>query len=75
MSISHILYTEEIEMFIQPLASWVKSLAERYQKPQTYGSALEAYIVAGKPQDANDVDRLTREFENKQANFVWGKGL
>lgn len=61
-------------MFIQPLVGWVKSLATQYQKPQTYGSALEAYIVAGKPQDASDVDRLAREFESKQA-FVWGRGL
>lgn len=53
-------------MFIQPLVGWVKSLAAQYQKPQTYGSALEAYIVSNDPQDVCDVDRLTREFDAKQ---------
>ena len=52
-------------MFIQPIVGWVKSLAALYQKPQTYGSALEAYIVANEPQDVCDVDRLTREFDQK----------
>jgi hypothetical protein len=52
-------------MFIQPLVGWVKSLAQQYQKPQTYGSALEAYIIANDPQNACDVDRLTREFDQK----------
>ena len=52
-------------MFIQPLVGWVKSLAAQYQKPQTYGSALEAYIVSHDPQTACDVDRLTREFDQK----------
>lgn len=52
-------------MFIQPLVGWVKNLAEDFSKPQTYGSSLEAYIVANNPQDANDVDRLAREFDQK----------
>jgi hypothetical protein len=58
-------YTEEIKMFIQPLVGWVKSLAEQFQKPQTYGSELEAYIISNDPQTAYDVDRLTREFDQK----------
>lgn len=62
-------------MFIQPLAGWVKSLAEQFQKPQTYGSALETYIVSNNPQSEGDVDRLAREFEQKHTNFVWGRGL
>lgn len=53
-------------MFIQPLVGWVKSLAEQVQKPQTYGSALEAYIVSNNPQSAGDVDRLTREFDQRK---------
>lgn len=52
-------------MFIQPLAGWVKSLAEQFQKPQTYGTALEAYIVSHNPQNAADVDRLMREFQQR----------
>jgi hypothetical protein len=52
-------------MFIQPIVGWVKSLAEQFSKPQTYGSALEAYIVSHEPQDSVDVDRLVREFDTK----------
>lgn len=59
-------------MFIAPIVGWVKSLAEQYQKPQTYGSALEAYIVANQPQDACDVDRLSREFDAKMSQRSYG---
>lgn len=54
-------------MFIQPIVGWVKSLAQEFSKPQTYGSALEAYIVANEPQNPADVDRLMREFDQKTA--------
>jgi hypothetical protein len=53
-------------MFIQPIVSWVKSLAEQFSKPTTYGSALEYYIVSNNPVDACDVDRLTREYEARK---------
>lgn len=52
-------------MFIPPLVGWVKSLAEQFQKPTTYGSNLEAYILSREPKDACDIDRLTREFDQK----------
>lgn len=50
-------------MFIQPIVGWVKSLAEQFAKPQSYGTALEAYIVSHNPQSTADVDRLSREFD------------
>lgn len=62
-------------MFIQPITAWVKSLADSFSKPQTYGSALEYYIVKHDPKDAADVDRLTREFEVKQNDFYWVRGF
>jgi len=54
---------------------WVKSLAEQFSRPQTYGSALEQYIVSNAPQSEGDVDRLAREFEYKQSNFSLGRGV
>jgi hypothetical protein len=57
-------------MFIQPIVSWVKSLAEQFSKPTTYGSALEYYIVSNNPVDACDVDRLTREYEARGRGFM-----
>ena len=50
-------------MLITAIIGWVKSLAQSYQKPQTYGSALEAYIMSHDPQTPCDVDRLSREFD------------
>lgn len=36
-------------------------------KPNTYGSKLEEYIVSHHPKDGSDVERLTREFDQKQS--------
>jgi hypothetical protein len=59
-------------MFIQPIVGWVKSLAHSFEKPLTYGSALEAYIVSNNPQNEGDVDRLMREFDSKMSNRCTG---
>ena len=56
-------------MFIQQILGWVKSLAESFSKPQSYGSALERYITASQPQNAGDVDRLTREYETTRGGW------
>jgi hypothetical protein len=32
---------------------------------ETYGSRLEEYIVGNNPRDIADVERLTREYDNK----------
>lgn len=53
-------------MLITAIAGWVKSLIQAFEKPTTYGSELESYIVSHDPQTAYDVDRLTREFDTKQ---------
>ena len=43
----------------------IKSLKKFFMVESHYES-LEAYIVAGNPQDVNDVDRLEREFYEKR---------
>ena len=53
-------------MFIQPIAGWVKKLAEDFQKPQTYGSQLEEYIARGNPQTTADVEMLMRQYEQQK---------
>jgi hypothetical protein len=58
-------------MFIQPLLGWVKSLAESFHKPQSYGSALEAYIASKHPQSAADIDMLTRQYERTIQRQGW----
>jgi hypothetical protein len=57
-------------MFIAPIVGWVKSLAEQFSKPQTYGSALEQYIVSHNPQNSADVDRLMRDYEHRQGYLL-----
>jgi hypothetical protein len=37
----------------------------------TYGSELEDYIVSNNPKDTSDVERLTKEYDQKvQRNFL-----
>ena len=38
--------------------------------PNTYGSKLEEYIVSRNPKDTGDVERLTREFDEKQKQRI-----
>jgi hypothetical protein len=58
-------------MFIKPILSWVKSLAESFEKPTTYGSALEAYIASKHPQSVADIDMLTRQYEQSIKRQGW----
>lgn len=45
-----------------------------FSSVDTYGSALEKYIVSRNPQDIGDVERLTQEFDRKQnQRFLWKK--
>ena len=38
------------------------------EKPQTYGSALETYIVSKNPQNTSDVEYWTRRFDERMSN-------
>jgi len=60
---------------LESIKNWANRLAQQFDKPQTYGSALECYIVRNNPQNAGDIDRLTREFEKRQTEFIWGRSL
>jgi hypothetical protein len=44
---------------------------QKVEKPQTYGSALEAYIVSKNPQTTYDVEQYARDFESKQKVSGW----
>jgi hypothetical protein len=43
----------------------VASLVPYIDGGETYGSRLEQYIVGNNPRDISDVERLTREYDNK----------
>lgn len=46
------------------LGALIPALAD--EKASTYGSELEKYIVSNNPKDGGDVERLAREFDQKQ---------
>jgi hypothetical protein len=60
---------------LNTIKSLAKSLTEAFSKPQTYGSALEHYIISNNPQTEGDVDRLAREFQQKQDSYIWARGF
>ena len=51
---------------LNQLLSYFNNLLNNFSKPQTYGSALEQYIVSHSPQTSCDVDRLVRQFNLEQ---------
>jgi hypothetical protein len=51
---------------LNKIADYFYSLFNNFSKPQTYGSALEQYIVSHSPQTSCDVDRLVRQFNLEQ---------
>jgi hypothetical protein len=53
------------------LAGYVHKMLTGFEKPQTYGSELEAYIVSKNPMDGADVDRLAREFDQHRTSAGW----
>lgn len=56
---------------LNQLAVYIHKILLGFQKPQTYGSALEEYIVRNAPQTTCDVDRLTRQFDIMHSRRGW----
>ena len=59
------------ENMLNLLTGYVHKMFQKVEKPQTYGSALESYIVSKNPQSTNDVEMYAREFESKQKTAGW----
>lgn len=57
---------------LHELAAYFHKMFIGFEKPATYGSELEAYIVSKNPQDGADIDRLSREFDQKMAARILG---
>jgi hypothetical protein len=56
---------------LNQLAVYIHKILLGFEKPQTYGSALEEYIVRNAPQTTCDVDRLTRQFDLMHSRRGW----
>lgn len=60
---------------LNAVSNFFTELFTSFEKPLTHGARLEAYIVSNNPQNADDIDRLTREYEqNGLRPFHWGRG-
>ena len=59
------------ENMLNLLTGYVHKMFQKVEKPQTYGSALESYIVSKNPQSTYDVEQHARDFELKQRNTGW----
>jgi hypothetical protein len=53
---------------LNKIAEYFQKMFQSFEKPQTYGTALEAYIMCHSPQSVGDIDRLTRQFDLSQVN-------
>ena len=56
---------------LNQLREYFHDLFKGFERPQTYGTALEEYIMRHSPQTPGDVDRLTRQFEIQQSGRGW----
>ena len=56
---------------LNQLSEYFHKMFHDFGRPQTYRSALEEYIVKNAPQNACDVDRLTRQFELMHSRKGW----
>ena len=48
---------------LNQLAGYLYSLLEKFSEPQSYGSALERYIVSHNPTSTMQVEALERQFD------------
>lgn len=53
------------------IITYIQKMFEQVEKPQTYGSELEAYIVSKNPQTTYDVEYWTNQFDKKQNEKGW----
>lgn len=53
------------------VTGYIQKMFQKVEKPQTYGTALESYIVSKNPQNTYDVEMYAREFESRQKVSGW----
>lgn len=57
------------------ITGYIQKMYQSVEKPQTYSSALEAYIVSKNPQTTYDVEYWTQEFDRSRNNNIKGWAL
>jgi hypothetical protein len=56
---------------LNQITEYFHKMFQNFSRPQTYSSALEEFIVKNAPQNACDVDRLTRQFDMMHSRRGW----
>lgn len=56
------------------IIAYIQKMFNNVEKPQTYGSELEAYIVSKQPKSTAEVEYWTQEFDRSQINRGWNFG-
>jgi|LauGreDrversion4_2_1035121.scaffolds.fasta_scaffold213110_1 hypothetical protein len=58
-------------MLLTSMIAYFTEICKRVEKPQTYGSELEQYIVSKNPTSAAEIDHWTRQFDRNQSTKGW----
>lgn len=57
------------------ITGYIQKMYQSVEKPQTYSSALETYIVSKNPQTTCDVEYWTQEFDRNRNRSIKGWAL
>jgi hypothetical protein len=57
------------------ITGYIQKMFNSIEKPQTYSSALEEYIVSQNPKNTCDIEHLTREFDRSRNRSSQGWAL
>lgn len=55
---------------LNTISEYIQKILQLTEKPQTYSSALEAYIVSKNPQTTHDVEYWTQEFDRGRTRSI-----
>ena len=55
-------------MLFAQLINFIYRFFDKAEEPQSYGSALERFIVSKNPQSTYDVEYWTRQFDERVSN-------
>jgi hypothetical protein len=53
------------------MIAYITRQLKQVEKPATYGSELERYIVSKNPTTAAEIDHWTRQFDRNQTTKGW----
>lgn len=58
-------------MLLTSMIAYITRQIKQVEKPATYGSELERYIVSKNPTTAAEIDHWTRQFDRNQTTKGW----